>query len=40
MGIIINTGTSTKSIARYSQFQALQKSNLDIEVELDTLTKG
>jgi hypothetical protein len=40
MGIIVDTGVSTKSTAGYSQFQALQKSNLDIRVKLDTSTKG
>jgi hypothetical protein len=41
MGIIVDTGASTKSTAGYNQFQALQKSSTpDMEVELDTSTKG
>jgi len=38
MGIIIDTGTSRKSTAGYSQFQALQA--VDKSVSLNTLTKG
>jgi len=38
MGIIIDTGASRKSIASYSQFQALQA--IDKSVSLNTLTKG
>jgi hypothetical protein len=40
LGIIIDTKTSRKSTAGYSQFQALQQSNPAIELELDTFTKG
>jgi hypothetical protein len=39
-GIVIDTGASTKSTAGYDQFQALQRSNPALELELDTSTKG
>jgi hypothetical protein len=38
MGIIIDTGASTKSTAGYGQFQALQ--SIDHDVKLNTSTKG
>ena len=40
LGIIVNIGVSKKSIVGYGQFQALQQSNLAMELELDTSTKG
>jgi hypothetical protein len=39
LDIIVDTETSKKSIAGYSQFWALQQLNPAIELELDTSTK-
>lgn len=40
LGIVIDTGASVKSTARYDQFQALQHANPEMEMTLDTSTKG
>ena len=40
LGIIVNIGASKKSIASYSQFQALQQLNPARELKLDTSIKG
>jgi hypothetical protein len=40
LGIVVDTGASKKSTAGYGQFQALQRSNPAMELELDTSTKG
>ena len=40
LGIIVDIGASKKSTASYSQFRALQWSNLAMELELNTSIKG